>query len=59
MFLVSAGVLAKTPQSKTSEKILVNQDVIDMLKSGLSPEIVAAKIKVSHCSFSTDSDTLK
>jgi hypothetical protein len=42
-----------------AQKVLVNQDVMDMLKSGLPPEIVAAKIKASHCNFDTSVETLK
>jgi hypothetical protein len=40
-------------------KVMVNQDVLDMLKSGLPPEIIAAKIKSSHCNFNTEVSTLK
>jgi hypothetical protein len=32
---------------------LKNQDVLEMLKTGLSPEIVVAKIKASACNFET------
>jgi len=42
-----------------SQKVLVNRDVVDMLKSGLPPEIVAAKIKASRCNFDTSVETLK
>jgi len=44
---------------QTDQKVLVNKDVAEMLKSGLPPEIVAAKIKASHCNFSTEIDDLK
>jgi hypothetical protein len=52
--------LARTPQGQgNAQKVLMNEDVMDMLKSGLPAEIVAAKIKASHCDFNTDVATLK
>jgi hypothetical protein len=51
------ATFAKVPQDGT--KVLVNQDVLEMLKSGLPPEIVAAKIKSSPCNFNTEVTTLK
>lgn len=65
LFLVSlvsvSGIsLAGTPQGQSSpHKVLMNQDVLNMLKSGLPAEIVAAKIKASHCDFNTSVSTLK
>ena len=38
---------------------LKNQDVLDMLKAGFSPEIVAAKIRKSPNSFDTSLDGLR
>ena len=38
---------------------LTNKDVLDMLKAGLTPEIVVAKIKSSACSFDTSPATLE
>jgi hypothetical protein len=52
--------LSAFPQNPAvGQKVLTNQDVLDMLKSGLPPDIVAAKIKASHCRFNTDVETLK
>jgi hypothetical protein len=52
--------LARLPQRQgNAQKVLMNQDVLAMLKSGLPAEIVAAKIKASHCDFNTDVATLK
>jgi len=38
---------------------LGNKDVLEMLKMGLSPEVVAAKIKSANCSFDTSVMALK
>jgi hypothetical protein len=38
---------------------LTTQDVLDMLKAGLTPEIVIAKIKASACNFDTSAATLE
>jgi hypothetical protein len=58
--LVPQENFANTPQGGTKEpRILVNQDVLDMLKAGLPPDIVAAKIKASNCNFNTDLEALK
>ena len=57
--LCVSTVSANPRQASQDQKVIANQDVLDMLKSGLPPEIVAAKIKASHCSFNTDVPTLK
>lgn len=46
----------QTQTFQTTE--LTNQDVLDMLKSGLAPEIVVAKIKSSPKKFDTSTTTL-
>jgi len=56
--LLPAPRNAASAQSKEA-KVLQDQDVLDMLASGLPPEIVAAKIKASPCNFNTDAATLK
>jgi len=58
--VINLSVSGRTPQDQSKDqKVLVNQDVLDMLKGGLPPEIVAAKVKSSHCNFNTDVPTLK
>ena len=57
--LCTPGFAFSSPRQATDQKVLTNQDVLEMLKSGLPGEIVAAKIKTSHCNFATDMDTLK
>lgn len=60
LIFVPGRSLAQAPQMQNSaQKALMNQDVLDMLKSGLPADIVAAKIKASHCNFNTDVSTLK
>jgi hypothetical protein len=50
--LVAQDVTVKTPP-------LSNRDVAEMLKAGLAPEIVVAKIESSECDFDTSPATLK
>jgi hypothetical protein len=47
------------PETDRETKALTNYDVIHMLKAGLSPEIVAAKIKVSPADFDTSAAALE
>jgi hypothetical protein len=53
ILFVSALVLCNVQGQSSEIKVLSNQDVIEMLKS-LPPDIVAAKIKTSHCNFTTE-----
>jgi hypothetical protein len=46
-------------QSQSSGDRLKNQDVLDMLKAGLSSEVVIAKIKSSAFAFDTSPQTLQ
>ncbi|HVF87830.1 MAG TPA: hypothetical protein VM866_09580 [Pyrinomonadaceae bacterium] len=46
-------------QSQSPSDRLKNQDVLDMLKAGLSPEVVIAKIKSSAGAFDTSPRTLQ
>jgi len=46
-------------RTSTPGSALTNQDVLDMLRAGLTPEIVIAKIKASACNFDTSASTLK
>lgn len=57
---------APTPQTRPESNpatldtaVLANKDVIEMLKIGLSPEIVIAKIRVSKTGFDTSSNALQ
>jgi len=51
-------VATARPQS-ADQKVLTNKDVLEMLKSGLPADMVAAKIKASHCNFETEMSDLK
>jgi hypothetical protein len=46
---------APAAANQTSEPadVLTNKDVLDMLKAGLSPEVITAKIKISATKFDT------
>ncbi len=57
--LISAPTIPNAQVSDSQRKILTNQDVIDLLKAGLTSEIVIAKIKSSVCSFDTSPVALK
>jgi len=41
------------------EKPLKNQDIVDLIKAGLTPEVVIAKVKASACDFDTSPASLK
>jgi hypothetical protein len=45
--------------SQQQSQALTNKDVLDMLKAGLTPEIVITKIKSSTCNFDTSPAALK
>jgi hypothetical protein len=56
---ISIGFGATTTAQSVDQKVLTNKDVLEMLKSGLPADIVAAKIKASHCNFETEVSDLK
>lgn len=45
--------------AKATQKALTNQDVVDLVKTGLSSDIVVAKIRTSTCQFDTSTAGLK
>ena len=45
--------------AKAAQKALTNQDVVDLVKTGLSNEIINAKIRASVCQFDTSAAGLK
>jgi hypothetical protein len=51
-------VAQKTQASQGTAAALTNNDIITMVKAGLSQEIILAKIKLSVCSFDTAPDKL-
>jgi len=55
--LLAGTLLAQEVPVKTGP--LSNKDVVEMLKAGLTPEIVIAKIGSSKCDFDTAPATLK
>lgn len=50
---------AQPPQAQEVTPKLVNKDVLDMLKAGISPEIIVAKIKSSPTAFDTSAAALQ
>ena len=55
LFLTHPLVFAVVPQELPR---LTNQEVVEMLKAGLSAEGVISKIKASRCNFDTDPSIL-
>ncbi|MHB8216875.1 MAG: hypothetical protein ACYDDS_12435 [Candidatus Sulfotelmatobacter sp.] len=53
------SICGPEPSAGSTQRPLTNQDVLDMLKAGLSSEIVAAKIRASSCHFDTSPSALK
>jgi hypothetical protein len=49
----------QSQRGPTPGSTLTNQDVLEMLKSGLTVEIVIAKIKASTCNFDTSANALE
>lgn len=45
--------------ASAAQKSLTNQDVVDLVKTGLSPDIIVAKIRTSTCQFDTSTAALK
>lgn len=58
-FNLSVYAQETTPAAKTDGQVLTNKDVTDLLKSGLSAEIVVAKIKNSKTNFDTSTAALQ
>ena len=59
--VLSGSMLASqdTQTPKSNAKPLTNGDVADMVKAGLSQEVVIAKINASACEFDTSPTALK
>lgn len=58
-FLATARPQTSVNSSQQEQTALTNQDVLEMLKSGLSSEIVVAKIKTSPSKFDTSPAALQ
>jgi len=56
---VLAFILCALASSVCAQQSLTNNDVIEMVKAGLSSEIITAKIKNSSSAFDTSPDALK
>jgi len=56
---LAAATAPRGQQTQEAPARLTNKDVTDMLKAGLAPEIVVAKIKSSPSSFDTSAESLK
>ena len=60
LLILGASPLRMAAQDATAaQKALTNQDVVDLVKTGLSPEIIKAKIRASTCQFDTSTAGLK
>ena len=56
--LANQGGAATAPAS-TPQVSLTNKDVLEMVRAGLVPEIIVAKIKATTCAFDTSPTVLK
>ena len=62
IFLLILGIAPlrlAAQDAKTTQSALTNQDVVDLVKTGLSADIIVAKIKTSACRFDTSTAALK
>jgi S1-C subfamily serine protease len=58
--VLGADAPAEQPRDgQTASAALANKDVVDMLKAGLTPSIVIAKIRTSRCTFDTSPAALQ
>jgi hypothetical protein len=62
VFLLIIGIAPlrlAAQDARAAQKALTNQDVVDLTKTGLSPDIIVAKIRTSTCQFDTSTSALK
>lgn len=59
LFLVLFFAVACLNITLRAQEVLTNKSVVEMVNSGLSPEIIIAKIRSSSVSFDTSTDALK
>jgi hypothetical protein len=53
------GLQLTAQETKSAQSALTNQDIVDLTKTGLSPDIIVAKIRTSTTHFDTSSAGLK
>lgn len=61
LFPAASGLRAQEQKKAVSDpgdKAITNADVLEMIKSGLSTEIIVAKIRTTHSAFDTTPATL-
>lgn len=56
--LICLGAQGTWSQEPSAQPPIVNKDVEEMLKAGVSPDVIVAKIKTSICLFDTSPSTL-
>jgi hypothetical protein len=62
IFLLILGIAPlrlAAQDAKATQNPLTNQDVVDLVKTGLSPDIIVAKIRISTNQFDTSTAALK
>src|SRR5580704_1113983 len=59
IFLLILGVAPLRLAAQSTPKALTNQDVVDLVKTGLSTDIIVAKIRTSSNQFDTSTAGLK
>ena len=58
LFVISAALCCAI-HAQSNETRLTNKDIVDLVKMGLSTEVIVAKIKNSSCNFDTSPSSLQ
>src|SRR5688572_30148925 len=56
--LICAGAQGTWAQERSEQAPVANKEVLEMLKAGMSPDVVLANIKTSICQFDTSPSAL-
>jgi hypothetical protein len=57
LLLLAQSLVFAFPQQETMPR-LTNKQIVEMVRAGLSPEVIISKIKTSRCNFETDPSLL-
>jgi len=55
---MAAATSSATIAAKGAASVLINEDVVKMIKAGLSDDLVISKIRTSQCSFNLETDAI-
>src|SRR5690349_3902576 len=57
LLLLTQSLVFAFPQQETMPR-LANKQIVEMVRAGLSAEVIVSKIKTSRCNFETDPSLL-